>query len=164
MDQTDLSARRVLLVGPKNHAIQVLRSVLAIVGVGKALHIEQAMAALERLHAEHFDAIFCALDGEAQIRFVPAVRRRNGALNPAIPIILLQSQARRRQVEKARDSGATDVLTTPISPRTVAAKLRAAIMRPRRLVVAQEFFGPDRRSKTRPAYFGNDRRKKTPKK
>jgi two-component system chemotaxis response regulator CheY len=85
-------------------------------------------------------------------------------LNPTIPIFLMQSTARRRQVVKARDSGATDVLTTPISPRTLAAKLRIATKHPKPFIVAQEFFGPDHRAKVRPAFIGADRRKRTPKK
>ena len=48
-----------------------------------------------------------------------------------------------------------------ISPKAILAKLKAP---PRPFIVAQEFFGPDRRSKRRPPYFGEDRRKRTAKK
>jgi hypothetical protein len=81
-----------------------------------------------------------------------------------IPIFLLQSQMRHRHLEKARDSGATDLLTTPISPRTVAGKLRTATKTPRPFIVGQDFFGPDRRARVRPSYIGPDRRKMAPKK
>ena len=91
-------------------------------------------------------------------------RRREGVLNPMIPIFLLQSQVRHRHIEKARDSGATDLLTIPVSPRTVAAKLRTATKTPRPFIVGQDFFGPDRRARIRPGYIGPDRRTKSPKK
>lgn len=164
MEQTEFSGHRVLLIGPKNHTIHVLRSVLIIIGVGKFAHIEHADGALDMLTMEHFHAVFCVLEEDAQLDFVLAARHRKTMLNPTIPIFLMQNQARRRQVEKARDSGVTDVLTTPVSAQTVAAKLRAATRHPRPFIVAHEFFGPDRRAKTRPAFLGADRRKKAPKK
>jgi two-component system chemotaxis response regulator CheY len=164
MEQTEFNAHRVLMLGPKNHAIQVLRSVLVIVGVGKIVHIEDAPGALDLLAMEHFHAVFCLLEGEVQSEFVVAARRRSAMLNPTIPIFMLQTHVKRRQIEKARDSGVTDFLTTPVSPKTVAAKLKAAMKNPRPFIVAQEFFGPDRRAKSRPAYLGNDRRKKAPRK
>lgn len=164
MEQTEFSGHRVLLIGAKTHNVQVLRSVLAMVGVGKVVRAEDSTAAIKLLSIEHFHAAFCELEAEAQLRFALAARRRDAVLNPMIPIFLLQGQMRRRHLEKARDTGATDLLTTPLSPRTLASKLRAAMKDPRPFIVAQEFFGPDRRSKLRPAYFGKDRRKKAPKK
>jgi CheY-like chemotaxis protein len=164
MDQTEFSGHRILLLGAKTHNIQVLRSVLNIAGVGKVVQVDDSAAALNLLAMEHFNAVFCELEAELQLRFALAARRRDSMLNPMIPIFLLQAQVRRRHVEKARDSGATDILTTPISPKTVAIKLRSATKNPRPFIVAHEFFGPDRRAKARPAFCGNDRRKKAPKK
>lgn len=164
MERTEFDAHRVLMLGPKNHAIQVLRSVLAIVGVGKVAHVEDVASGLEILTMEHFHAVFCVLDGNAQSEFVIAARRNSAMLNPTIPIFLLQSYARRRQIEQARDCGVTDFLTTPVSAKTVADKLGAAVKNPRPFIVAQAFFGPDRRAKTRPAFSGTDRRRKASKK
>jgi len=164
MDQTEFSGHRVLLLGAKTHNIQILRSVLALVGVGKMIYTEDRTTALHLLCMEHFNAVFCELDAQSQLAFVRAARRREGVLNPMIPIFLLQSQMRRRHLEKARDSGATDLLTVPVSPRTVAGKLRAATKTPRPFIAGQEFFGPDRRARVRPGYIGPDRRKKSPKK
>jgi hypothetical protein len=67
-------------------------------------------------------------------------------------------------VEIARDLGVTDVLTVPISPRTLASKLDTATHSPRPFIVSAEFFGPDRRARTRPAFHGAERRKRTGKK
>lgn len=165
MEQTEFTAHRVLLLGAKNqHALQILRSVLMMVGVGKIVVVEQGAGALDLLAMEHFHAVFCALDGNAQLDFLMAARRRSSMLNPTVPIFLIQNHVKRGQIEKARDSGATDILTTPVSARTVATKLRSATGHPRPFIVAQEFFGPDRRSKVRPAFSGKDRRKKAPKK
>ena len=67
-------------------------------------------------------------------------------------------------MEKARDLGVTDVLTVPISPKTLVTKLQVATHSPRPFIVSNEFFGPDRRAQSRPAYYGADRRKRAAKK
>ena len=51
-------------------------------------------------------------------------------------------------VHMARDLGVTDVVTIPISPKTLVAKLQVATHSPRPFIVATEFFGPDRRAKS----------------
>jgi DNA-binding response OmpR family regulator len=96
--------------------------------------------------------------------FPVAARRSNGMLNPMIPIFALREGARRRDVEQARDVGVTDILTTPISPKTIMSKLQAALTAPRPFIVATEFFGPDRRAKARAPYYGADRRTRVAKK
>jgi CheY-like chemotaxis protein len=166
MERTDFSRHRVLLVGPKTHTLQLLRSVMNISGVGKIVHVEEARRALDMLGMEHFHAVFYdERMNQAQERpFLMAARRDEAMLNPMLPIFEFQERARRRNVEKARDMGVTDVLTVPISPKTLVTKLQVATHSPRPFIVATEFFGPDRRAKARPAYYGSDRRKRIAKK
>ncbi|HEY0266936.1 MAG TPA: hypothetical protein VGC16_09305, partial [Rhizomicrobium sp.] len=140
MERTDLSQHRVLLAGPKTHGMLLLRSVMGIAGVGKVLHIEDGRRALELLGMEHFNAVFyehgaASIDGKP---FIVAARRSDAILNPMIAIFALAERARRRDVEAARDTGVTDVLTTPISPRTILTKLRTAAETPRPFIVAKE--------------------------
>ena len=166
MERTEFHAHRALIVGAKTHALQLLRSILSIAGVGKITHVEDSGRALELLGMEHFSVVFCdhKIGGAGEKSFVAASRRGDAMLNPMVPIFMLQERARRRDVEKARDTGVNDVLTTPISPKILLEKLRAATQAPRPFIVAPEFFGPDRRAKVRPTYFGSDRRKRAPKK
>ena len=166
MERTDFSAHRVLVLGAKTHSLLLLRSVLGIAGVGKVVHVEHSRRALELLGLEHFTAVFCDHGAEpvGQRAFVVAARRNETMLNPTIPIFVLKDSARRRDVEKARDAGVTDVLTPPISPKTIITKLKAAVLTPRPFIVASEFFGPDRRAKARPTYYGSDRRQRVPRK
>ena len=136
---------------------------LAIGGITKIVHVEDGETALEVLGMEPFQAVFCdCVVTSAGVPFLAAARRSKSVRNPMIPIFLLKERASRRDVEVARDSGATDVITVPISPKTLHAKLEAAVLAPRSFIVAGEFFGPDRRAKLRPAYGGADRRKLTP--
>ena len=127
---------------------------------------KMARRALELLGMEHFHAVFYADNTDAvdEKPFVVSARRDKGMLNPMLPIFEFQERARRRDVEAARDGGVTDVLTIPISPKTLVTKLQVATHSPRPFIVATEFFGPDRRAKARPAYHGSDRRKRVTKK
>jgi two-component system, chemotaxis family, chemotaxis protein CheY len=166
MDRTDFSAHRILIVGAKTPTTGLLRSVLGIVGVTRILQIQDTARALELLAMESFTAVFCSHDVAPfqDMTFPVAARRRHGMLNPTIPIFMLQARARRRDVEMARDTGVTDVMTTPISPRTIMTKLKAAEVSPRPFIVAPEFFGPDRRASNRAPWSGADRRKRLAKK
>jgi CheY-like chemotaxis protein len=160
MGRTDFSKHRVLVVGPKTHTVQLLGSVLGIAGVGRIIQVEDGRRALELLAADHFSAVFFdqKVGPVGGMPFVVAARRDPSLINPMIPIFLLQDRASRRDVEAARDSGVTDVLTLPISPKTLLDKLYVATQQPRSFIVATEFFGPDRRAGARPAYYGSDRR------
>jgi CheY-like chemotaxis protein len=131
--------------------------------VGHVVQIEDSRKALSLLSAEHFDAVFVEeshLDG---LNFARSARKRASLRNPLIPIFAVYSGPRRRDVEKARDLGVTSVICRPISPKTVSDKLLAALIKPRPFIAAPDFFGPDRRARSR-AWRGSDRRKHTPRK
>lgn len=166
MEQSSLAVHRVLIVGGKTHATLLLRSVLGIAGLTRVTQIDDSRLALEALSVEHFSAVFVGADAQAvdDRSFAVAARRQDGMLNPMIPIFALRERARRRDVEAARDEGVTDVLTVPLSPRTLTSKLKAAFDAPRAFIVSREFFGPDRRAGVRPAWFGQDRRTRSAKK
>ena len=163
MEQPEFSGLRVLLVGAKGHAGANLRAVLNAVGVAQITTIEDTRRALELLCSEGFDAVFVE-DGARLDRmpFTLAARQSKALLNPMVPVFAVYSGARKRDVETARDLGVHDVLARPISPKTIKRKLAAAIAAPRPFIVAPDFFGPDRRAKTRD-FGGDDRRSRVPK-
>jgi CheY-like chemotaxis protein len=166
MERADFSSHRVLILGGKSHAIGLLRSIMNIIGLTKITLVEDGSRALELLSMEHFTSVFFdpqALEVDG-MHFAAAARRQDGMLNPMIPIFALQDRARRRDVEKARDIGVTDVITAPISPRTLMTKLQTAVSAPRPFIVSNQFLGPDRRSRARPPYYGSDRRIRVAKK
>ena len=166
MERADFAQLRIMLLSGKSHGAATLRSVLSIAGVSKIIPVDQSSRAIDLLTMEHFDAVFAeeSCDAVEDLTFPLAVRRKAGILNPMIPVFVFQEQARRRDVEQARDTGAHDFLTCPISPKTVMAKLEAALVAPRPFIKAPEFFGPDRRAAARPAWYGDDRRVRSPRK
>jgi CheY-like chemotaxis protein len=159
-EQTDLKALRVLVVGGRLSGVQILRAVLGLAGIGGVVAEQQARPALELLRQERFAALFCDdyCQSVAGMAFPLAARRTPGVLNPTIPIFMLCSAARRRQIEQARDTGVTDVLTPPLRTATVVRKLCTALASPRPFIAAADFFGPDRRARRGDAFSGDERR------
>ena len=160
----NFASTRVLVVGAKGQSGPLMRTVLTAAGLSKVVLIDEPRRALEALCAEPFDAVFAEATARLDdASFALAVRRSDRVLNPMIPIFAVYSGARRRDVEKERDDGITDVICRPVSPKTIADKLRLALAAPRPFIAAAGFFGPDRRAKERP-WRGEDRRAVTPKK
>jgi PleD family two-component response regulator len=166
MERAQFAALSVMLVSEKNHAAQTLRAVLTLAGIIRITGIETSRRALDILTMDNYDAVFCddASETVDELTFPLALRRMPGILNPLLPVFVFHERARRRSVEAARDTGATDFLTCPISPRTVMTKLEAALVNPRPFIKAQEYFGPDRRTRQRPIWSGEERRIHMPRK
>ena len=166
MERSEFAQLRVMLLTGKSHGAQTLRSVLTLAGVTNILFIDNPKKALDLLTMEDFDAVYAddSCDKVSDLTFAMAVRRRSGIRCPMIPIFVFQEQARRSDVEVARDTGATDFLTCPISPKTVMTKLEAALVNPRPFIKAPHFFGPDRRAKARPVWTGEERRSRVARK
>jgi two-component system chemotaxis response regulator CheY len=159
-----LASVRVLVVGAKGQAGPLMRTILAAAGLNQVTLVDEPRHALELLCTEPFEVVFVEAGARLDdTSFALAVRRSNLSLNPMIPIFAVYGGARRRDVERERDDGITDVICRPVSPRTIADKLRVALTAPRPFIAAADFFGPDRRAKERP-WREQDRRTRAPKK
>jgi CheY-like chemotaxis protein len=158
--QINLQHLRVLLVGGKPAAVQVLRTALGMLSVLHVVAVAESARAIETLRGQKFSAIFCDANAERYdgLSFAAAARRTPGVLDPMTPLFMICTLARQHQVEQARDIGVTDVLTHPVSAATIARKLSAALKAPRPFIVAPSFFGPDRRTRRPPDWQGDDRR------
>jgi CheY-like chemotaxis protein len=166
MGKSDLVALRALIVGGTPHAVTALRTAIGLIGIGKVDAVSRSTRALQCLRENKIDAVFCdeSVEDIDGVPFALAARKAPGVLDPMLPIYLVCSAPKRRQVEGARDDGLTDVLVRPISAATVIRKLRSAVIAPRPFIVVGDFFGPDRRSATRERYDGINRRSRLPKK
>jgi DNA-binding response OmpR family regulator len=152
MQLESLSEIRVLLVARKGSGTQILRTVFTLAGVTKITVTDEPRRAVELLCIESFHAVFVegALEHEG-VPFAIAARRIPAMLNPMIAIFAVFPEARKRDVELARDLGVHDVICRPVSPKTIGVKLRGVLAQPRPFIAAPSFFGPDRRSKSRAA-------------
>ncbi|HTP77089.1 MAG TPA: hypothetical protein VMJ73_08905 [Rhizomicrobium sp.] len=163
---SELKDLRVLVVGGKPSSVQILRTVFGVAGINNVVTVAESRIAVNLLCSERFAAVFCddRCESVAGQPFPLAARRGTGLLNPMVPIFLLCSAARRRQVEHARDTGITDVLARPVSAATILRKLRIALVKPRPFIAAPDFFGPDRRVREHGPIAGEERRRRSAKK
>jgi two-component system, chemotaxis family, chemotaxis protein CheY len=150
MAAENLSEARILLLARKSTSTRILRTVFSIAGLTKIACVDDPAYAIELLCTEQFDAIF--MEGWLEhdgMPFALAARRLPKLRKPTIAMFAVFPEARKRDVEAARDLGVHDVICRPISPRTVMTKLRSVLDAPRPFIAAPGFFGPDRRSKAR---------------
>jgi len=91
------------------------------------------------------------------LKLTQLIRKSPESPNPFTPIIMVTAYREREHVFKARDSGVTEYVVKPVSPKGLFSRIEAVIERPRRFVRVGEFFGPDRRRHNK-EFDGNDRR------
>lgn len=88
------------------------------------------------------DYVMPVVDGILLLRWL---RTGSGVPDRFVPLIMVSGAADREVVEQARDAGVTEFLAKPYSARTLAERLLMVINQPRPYVLAQGYFGPDRR-------------------
>ncbi|WP_448188138.1 response regulator [Azospirillum sp. sgz301742] len=93
------------------------------------------------------DIVMPEVDGMMLLRWI---RSSPKSPDKFLPVLMLSGAADRHYVAQARDLGATDFLAKPFSAHTVSNRLMLAIARPRRFVLANGYFGPDRRRTAKP--------------
>ncbi len=74
-----------------------------------------------------------------------------------MPVIVLSGYTTGNMTYLARDLGANEVLTKPISANGLASRIVSVINRPRPFINVADYFGPDRRRQEQ-AYNGPERR------
>jgi DNA-binding response OmpR family regulator len=92
------------------------------------------------------------------IEFVKLVRTAEDSKAKLVPIIMLTAYSERSKVEAARDAGATEFCTKPVTATEIYRKVAAVVNNPRPYVRTRRFFGPDRRRHPQMALQGADRR------
>ena len=126
-------------------------------GVPTISSTQEPNAAFEFFENIPPDIIFCdwtpGLDG---LEFVRRVRQSEKSLNPFVPIVLLTAHTELHHVCAARDAGMTEFLAKPISVSLIYTRICSVIESKRKFVRCTDFFGPDRRRRSRD-FNGEDR-------
>lgn len=138
---------------------QILRMMLSGFGVRTVYEAEDGAAALEIAQSRDPDLILLdwlmpILDGAELTRML----RRGQSPGCFVPIIAITSHTEKRRVLAARDSGVTEILCKPVSPRGLYLRIANCVLHPRDFVRTRAFIGPDRRRFQHPAFLGPERR------
>jgi CheY-like chemotaxis protein len=92
------------------------------------------------------------------LQLIEKIRRFDDEDRRKVPIIAITGFSTQTLVETLRDLGVHEVLTKPVTTRTLSDHVRAVFERPRSFVEGEDYFGPDRRRREDDTYNGPDRR------
>lgn len=98
--------------------------------------------------APPYDLIFTDLlmDDVNGFMLLRWIRTSSASPDPFIPVVILSSAAEKKNIERARDLGATTFIGKPFTPDQVWQKLMGVFFRPRRFILGGGYFGPERRN------------------
>ncbi len=102
---------------------------------------------------------------EKDVDYVPSAgvikeRRANlKGVNAKTPVLMIATNASKKDVANSRDAGASEFLLKPFNIITLRALLEAISLNPRNFIISRSYSGPDRRRKTESPPEGNERRK-----
>jgi len=147
MNNCDLSKLNFLIVEDSRFKLSLVRQQLRTFDAGEIFECLDGADAFETLSVKRVDFIITdsgmsPVDGLSLVHHI-----RTGAESPnaEVPIIILVENPSLSKLTAARDVGATDVLTKPVSPKMLYDRIQNAIKNSRNFVRAEKFVGPDRR-------------------
>lgn len=137
---------KILLVEPNPLMRKVTRNILQLLGARRIIDlgdINQAVAFLEQgdvdiVLSEWYLQDACGLD---LVRWV----RCDASDVKFTPFIMVTSQTRVQNIVMARNCGITEFVAKPFSAKSLIARIREVVERPRPFVSIGQYFGPDRR-------------------
>lgn len=155
------SRLRILVIDDNDFMRQLYRQLLQAIGFRPA-HINEATdggTAIRHLNDHVCDLAICDLNmkpmnGKVFTRFM---RADQASPDPYLPIIVCTGHTELVHIANARDAGANEILSKPVTGAALYARLQAVVEAPRPFIITQEFVGPDRRRR-KIAFDGPDRR------
>ncbi|HEX9792230.1 MAG TPA: response regulator [Kiloniellales bacterium] len=147
----------VLVVDDNSFMRNLLTTTIKGFGISDTIADADGASAIERLKLSMTDPIAASLgtvdliisdfvmpgvDGNLFLRWI---RTGNGVPDRFVPFIMVSGAADKNVVEQARDAGVTEFLAKPFSAQSMADRILHVINNPRQFVLAQGYFGPDRR-------------------
>ena len=150
---------RVLVADQNMFERRVVSQICRSLEVRNLIDVADGTEALNLMRVQRFDLVFCdvSLRGMSGLDLARQVRSDAAILDRQVPIILLTSQTQYAKIVAARDSGVTEIVAKPISPKLLQDRIVYVFQQPRPFVEAASYVGPSRRR--RDANFaGEDRR------
>jgi CheY-like chemotaxis protein len=150
---------RILVADQNMFERRVVSQICRGFEVRNVVDVADGTEALDMMKTQRFDLVFCdvSLRGMSGLDLARQIRSDAAILDRQVPIILLTSQTQYAKIVAARDSGVTEIVAKPISPKLLQDRIVYVFQQPRPFVEAASYVGPSRRR--RDANFnGGDRR------
>lgn len=152
----------ILVVEDLKPMRELMVAVLKDLGVGHVLTAEDGEEGFRVLRARNPDILIT--DWEmAPVNGLELTRRvRQSPMSPnrLLPVIIMTGYTSPHRVTSARDAGITEFLAKPFNAETLVQRITHIVNKPRDIVEAPQFFGPDRRRRENPSYEGPKRRRR----
>jgi CheY-like chemotaxis protein len=150
---------RILVADQNMFERRVVSQICRSFEIRTLMDVADGTEALAMMKTQRFDLVFCdvTLRGMSGLELARNIRSDPAVLDRQVPIILLTSQTQYAKIVAARDSGVTEIVAKPISPKLLQDRIIYVFQQPRPFVEAASYVGPSRRR--RDANFnGEDRR------
>jgi two-component system, chemotaxis family, chemotaxis protein CheY len=139
---------KVVVVDDNDHMRSLLHSMLHAFGIRTVIGSADGKSGFATVQSAKPDFVLTdysmqPVDGTEFVRMIRALPEPMAYL----PVIMVTGHGERHYVERARDSGVTEVLTKPVTARDLYLRIMDVIERPRPFVKSPSFVGPDRRRK-----------------
>lgn len=156
-----LSLTRVLVVDDSRQMRVLVRELLRALDIRLIAEASDAAEGLKELRTHRADLVITDLAmgrKEEGILLARDIRLATNSATTTVPIIMMTGHAEMSRVAAAIDAGVNTFLAKPISARSLADHVGAALNDRRPYVRTSNFFGPDRRRRSAPDYPGPFRR------
>ncbi|WNJ99903.1 response regulator [Thalassospiraceae bacterium LMO-JJ14] len=148
MKHYDLSSLVVLVAEQNSFLRLTIKSILRTLKVGQIIDAGPINEAWNAFQNSSPDVVIIDWGpGYDGLQLLWRLRHDAESRNVFVPVIITTSMTEYTNVVVARDSGTTDFLAKPYSPRTIYQHLCKIIETKKKFVKTQDFFGPDRRSR-----------------
>jgi CheY-like chemotaxis protein len=152
---------RVLVVDDNKQMRVLVRELLRALDIRLIAEAADAAEGVRLLRSHRADLVITdlAMGGkEDGILLAREIRQAKNSASTTVPIIMMTGHAEMSRVSAAIDAGVNTFLAKPISARSLADHVSAALNDRRPFVRTVTFFGPDRRRRQYPDYAGPFRR------
>ena len=161
----DLSRLQFLIVDDNDFMKRLLRELLWAMNcsLDNLRFASNGRDALQMLRNYPIDIVICDINMRPMNgkEFTSYVRMAPASPDPHVPIIVCTGHAEMKHICGARDAGANEILSKPITVSTVYDRIRAIVEKPRPFIRSATYYGPDRRRRNGP-FNGPDRRVAAP--
>ena len=154
---------KILIVEDNLPMLNLTKSILQTFGVGQIFSAKNGEEGFKLYMKENPDLVIAdwmmkPMDG---ITLTRKIRAEINGPNKFVPVILMTGFSEERRVLQARDMGVTEFLVKPFNVRDLYRRITQVIEKPRQFVRSEDFFGPDRRRKSKAEGYTGPRRRET---
>jgi two-component system chemotaxis response regulator CheY len=156
----NFTAMSVLIVDDSTFTRRLASQIFRSFGFGFVREASNCEKAFEIYTSNNID-IVCVeslMKPLSGTELIKTIRTSTESPNAVVPILSTCIHPTVRNINVARDAGASELIAKPFAPKSALERLIYMVEQPRQFVRTEDFFGPDRRRSVLDGYAGKERR------